>query len=286
MDIYKTTWSSCLHFSSINHFSKYDPILPFNLLLLLFLFAACIVWVSVYMCVRECVCIVSVCLHMYECMCVFVYILECVCVSEWMYVWENYMRVWECVCEMVCVCAYAYMCVRFCVCDCVCVCLSTMCVGPGMNLYHQAWWQLLCPLSHFPSSHITISMSSSILLYKCPHYLLNKFPSLPLMLQCNQERCSGMAICAWLPGPLLFVSFTLNLRLSALGSKTLNAFYLYFRCMSIRMAVSHSSWVTLVWPQLLMAPCTQSVAPQHMWLLKSLQRLGECSPLALELAKE
>lgn len=200
-------------------------------------------------------------------------------------------ELYECVrvCEMVCVCVYAYMCVSS-ICVWVCVCVS-VCQCVCLSICPPCAWVLgwTCIIrfgdiifAHWAISPAPISMSSSILLSKCPHYLLNKFPfaipSLPQMLPWNQERCSGMAIHAWLPGPLLSVSFALTLRLSALGSKAFNSFYLYFRCTSTRMAVSRSSWVTLVWPPLLMAPCTQSAAPQHMWLLKSLQRLGECSP--------
>lgn len=53
-------------------------------------------------------------------------------------------------------------------------------------------------------------------------------------------------------------------------------FYSYFRCTSTKMAANHWSWATLDWPPLSTAPYTQSVAPQHMWLQKSLQRLGKC----------
>lgn len=81
------------------------------------LFTVCIVCLCV--CVWECVCVYCMCLHIMN---VCVYIIW-VCVCMWVNVCVR--ELYECVrvCEMVCVCVYAYMCVSS-ICVWVCVCVS------------------------------------------------------------------------------------------------------------------------------------------------------------------
>lgn len=187
--------------------------------------------------------------------CVFVYMNEYVCVhvSVWWY------------CDGVYVCA--------------CVCPSRVWVL-GWNLPHQARWQAPLLTESSPSPTSPFSWASASWCRNAPINCLTSF-HLPSILASHKAMKSRKILQNGYPCMIVwaFASLRWNYR-SALGFKTLKLPNFYFRCMSTRMAVSRSSWVTLVWPPLSTAPCTQSVAPQHTWLQKSLQRLGKYTPLS------
>ena len=89
---------------------------------------------------RVCVCVLSLCVCVYECVCVYVCLTVCECVCE---------RECVCLCLSLCVCLCLFVCLWVCVCVCVCVSIfqkhsSTYCVYLKISLsgcYQISDWQ-------------------------------------------------------------------------------------------------------------------------------------------------